>query len=87
VGIVVRSRSKKITRSILRTYFLVGTPLYGGALSKDGEIESVVMRAGIFDDQGLLSRCKPVVEIYTTQRLEWVDAVEGCMQFEGMLSS
>jgi hypothetical protein len=29
---------------------MIGSTLYGGALSKDGELETVVMRAGMFDD-------------------------------------
>ena len=65
----------------------LGTPLYGGALSKDGELETVVMRAGIFDDQDILHQCKPIVEIYTCQRLKWIAPAEGCQQFEGMLPS
>ena len=67
--------------------FALGTPLYGGALSKDGELETIVMRAGMFDDQDMLHQCKPIVEIYTCQRLKWIAPVEGCQQFEGMLPS
>ena len=68
-------------------WFTIGTPLYGGGLSKDEELETVVLRAGIFDDQDLLHQCKPIVEIYTSQRLKWVAPVEICQQFEGMLPS
>jgi hypothetical protein len=64
-----------------------GSPLYGGALSKEGQLETIVMRAGIFDDQDLLHQCAPIVEIYTSQRLKWIAPVEGCQQFEGMLPS
>lgn len=66
---------------------MTGTPLYGGAYSEDGQLDSVVLRAGIFDDQNLLHQCAPIVEIYTLQRLKWVAPVEGCQQFEGMLPS
>ena len=66
---------------------MIGTPLYGGGLSKEEELETVVMRAGIFDDQDLLHQCKPIVEIYTCHRLNWIAPVEGCQQFEGMLPS
>jgi hypothetical protein len=41
----------------------------------------------VFDDQNLLNQCAPIVEIYTSQRLNWVAPVEGCQQFEGMLPS
>ena len=66
---------------------MTGTPLYGGAVGRDGELGSVVLRAGIFDDQDLLHQCVPIVEIYTSQRLEWVTPVQGCRQFDGMLPS
>jgi len=67
--------------------FTTGSPLYGGALSHDGKLDTIVMRAGIFDDQDLLHQCAPIIEIYTSQRLKWIAPVEGCQQFEGMLPS
>jgi hypothetical protein len=45
----------------------------------------LVIRAGIFEDENLLSKCKPIVEIFTSQRLEWIVPVEGCKQIDGML--
>lgn len=56
-------------------------------MSKDGELDAIVIRAGVLDDQDILNQCKPVVEIYTSQRLSWIAPVEGCQQFEGMLPS
>jgi len=67
--------------------YMTGSPLFGGAVGKDGELGTIVMRAGIFDDQNLLHQCKPIVEIYAGQRLKWIVPVEGCQQFEGMLPS
>lgn len=65
--------------------FLTGTPIYGGSVSADGETTSLVVRAGIFDEQELLHRSAPVVEIFTAQRLRWIVPVDGCQQFEGMM--
>jgi len=63
-----------------------GTPLFGGSVGPDGELEgALVIRAGIFEDDNLLSKCKPIVEIFTSQRLEWIVPVEGCKQIDGML--
>jgi hypothetical protein len=68
--------------------YISGTPLYGGSVGPDGELEgALVIRAGIFEDDNLLSKCKPVVEIFTSQRLEWIVPVEGCKQIDGMLPS
>lgn len=64
-----------------------GTPLYGGAVDENGEIDALIIRSGVFEDQTLLSQCAPVVEMFTSQRLKWVAPVEGCLQFEGMLPS
>lgn len=61
--------------------------LYGGSLTADGNLESLVIRAGISDDLGVLSGCKPVVEIYVAQRLDWVVAIDGAQQFEAMIPS
>jgi hypothetical protein len=70
----------------LRNYFLPGTPIFGGSVGPDGELEgALVIRAGIFEDENLLSKCKPIVEIFTSQRLEWIVPVEGCKQIDGML--
>lgn len=78
--------------SVLGTFplltYISGTPLYGGSVGPDGELEgALVIRAGIFEDDNLLSKCKPVVEIFTSQRLEWIVPVEGCKQIDGMLPS
>lgn len=64
----------------------LGTPLYGGSIGPDGEVNgTLVIRAGIFEDDNLLSKCKPIVEIFTSQRLVWIVPVEGCKQIDGML--
>lgn len=67
---------------------LVGTPLFGRKVTEDGEPadEVTIVRAGIFDDQGLLSGRRPEVEIYTERRLDWIAPVEGAAQIEGMYS-
>lgn len=67
-------------------FLFTGTPLYGGSVGPDGELSgTLVIRAGIFEDVNLLSKCKPVVEIFTSQRLDWIVPVEGCKQIDGML--
>lgn len=64
----------------------LGSSLYGGAVAESGQVERVAMRAGVFDDLKDMQDCKPSLEIYTKQRLEWLKPIEGCMQFEGMPS-
>ncbi|KAJ5173304.1 hypothetical protein N7492_005897 [Penicillium capsulatum] len=70
------------------TQFL-GTPLFGRRSKQktggDFDDETIV-RAGIFDDVGLLQARKPDVEIYTDRRLEWITPIEGADQVCGMLS-
>jgi hypothetical protein len=63
----------------------IGSPIYGGGVGEDGKIDSIAIRAGIIDDQELLHRTAPGVEIFTAQRLKWIMPLEGCGQFEGML--
>ena len=53
----------------------------------NGELETLVVRAGIFDDLETLNESKPVVEIYVAQRLKWIVPVHGCEQHNGMLPS
>ncbi|KAK4863197.1 hypothetical protein LT330_001975 [Penicillium expansum] len=49
-----------------------GTPLFGRKIKTNGDPdETTVLRAGIFDDSGILNERTPVVEIYTDQRLKW----------------
>lgn len=63
----------------------VGTPLFGGKVKADGSRdETIVVRAGIFDDVDVLNQQKPQLEIYTDRRLKWICAVEGAKQFSGM---
>jgi hypothetical protein len=65
----------------------IGTPLFGGKVNSDGELDGVaVVRAGIFDDIRILDERKPDVEIYTISRLKWINPVEGAHQFSGMFS-
>ncbi|KAH0378639.1 DUF636 domain protein, partial [Aureobasidium melanogenum] len=63
-----------------------GSSLYGGAVAESGQVERVAMRAGVFDDLKGMQDCKPSLEIYTKQRLEWLKPIDGCMQFDGMPS-
>ena len=55
-------------------------------MAESGQVERVAMRAGVFDDLKGMQDCKPSLEIYTKERLEWLKPIEGCMQFEGMPS-
>lgn len=65
---------------------VLGTPLFGRKIKPNGDSdETTVVRAGIFDDEGILNERTPVVEIYTKQRLKWVSPIEGADQFSGML--
>ena len=64
-----------------------GSQLYGGAVGAEGQLERAAVRAGIFDDLDVLHGSKPVIEIYTAQRLRWIEPVEGCEQYDGMLPS
>lgn len=66
---------------------MTGTPLFGRKMKPDGDPEEItIVRAGIFDDIGILNEQKPQVEIYTERRLEWVAPIEGADQITGMLS-
>ncbi|KAF4760778.1 hypothetical protein HAV15_006922 [Penicillium sp. str.  len=72
----------------IKNYFCpdCGTPLFGRKTNPNGDSEeTTVVRAGIFDDKGILNERTPVVEIYTKQRLNWVSPIEGADQFSGML--
>lgn len=47
--------------------------------------ETVILRAGILDDIGILNEHEPKVEIYTDGRVSWISPAEGANQFTGML--
>ncbi|CAG8267849.1 unnamed protein product [Penicillium nalgiovense] len=65
---------------------VIGTPLFGRKIKPNGDRdETTVVRAGIFDNIGILHERTPVVEIYTEQRLKWLSPIEGADQFTGML--
>lgn len=64
----------------------LGSSLYGGAVAESGQVERIAMRAGVFDGLNDMQDCKPSLEIYTKQRLEWLKPIDGCMQFDGMPS-
>lgn len=67
---------------------LIGTPLFGQTINSSGEPEeTTVVRAGIFDDMGILNERKPEVEIYTDSRLKWICPIEDALQFSGMLAA
>ena len=66
---------------------LIGTPLFGRKANFSEEpAETTVVRAGIFDDRGILNERKPELEIFTDSRLEWVCSIEKASQFSGMLA-
>ncbi|RAL09606.1 GFA family protein [Aspergillus homomorphus CBS 101889] len=73
----------------IRNYFCgeCGTPLYGWRLQEDGTPhETVILRAGILDDEEFLESHKPQAEIYTGSRLGWVAPAEGAVQVQGMVA-
>jgi len=73
----------------IKNYFCAdcGTPLFGWKITSDGERDEVtIVRAGIFDDVGILNGWRPEAEIYTGRRLEWVCPIEGAAQVGGMYS-
>lgn len=64
----------------------LGTPLYGLRMNSDGVLdETTILRAGIFDDIGVLNQRKPEAEIFTCGRVSWLSPVEGTDQFVGMV--
>ncbi|KAJ5234839.1 uncharacterized protein N7469_004007 [Penicillium citrinum] len=74
----------------IKNYFCpdCGTPLFGQTINSSGEPEeTTVVRAGIFDDMGILNERKPEVEIYTDSRLKWICPIEDALQFSGMLAA
>ncbi|KAI5267424.1 hypothetical protein E4T47_08048 [Aureobasidium subglaciale] len=62
-----------------------GTPLYGGSLSPDGKLDAIMLRAGIFEDQEIIHNQLPVIGIYTSRRLRWIEPLPHCQQLEAML--
>ncbi|EDP55662.1 DUF636 domain protein [Aspergillus fumigatus A1163] len=46
---------------------------------------TTILRAGIFDDIGVLNQRKPEAEIFTCGRVSWLSPVEGTDQFVGMV--
>jgi hypothetical protein len=47
--------------------------------------ETTILRAGIFDDIGVLNQRRPEAEIYTSGRVAWMSPMEGTDQFVGMV--
>lgn len=66
---------------------LLGTPLYGMRVDSDGAAvgDITVLRAGIFDDLGVLNKHKPELEIYINGRVNWLTTIGGADEFDGML--
>lgn len=83
---VLHKGLKPVLENVYADNVCIGSSLYGGAVAESGQVERVAMRAGVFDDLKDKQECKPSLEIYTKERLEWLKPVEGCMQFEGMPS-
>ncbi|GFF58662.1 Glutathione-dependent formaldehyde-activating enzyme [Aspergillus udagawae] len=72
----------------IKNYFCAdcGTPLYGLRMNSDGvPSETTVLRAGIFDDIGVLNQRRPEAEIFTSGRVSWMSPIEGTGQFVGMV--
>lgn len=64
---------------------IIGTPLFGYMIKPNGDpTEVTVLRAGVFDDLQILNERKPELEIYTDRRPQWVNAIEGADQVNGM---
>lgn len=65
---------------------VMGTPLFGRKMKSNGVSDEItIIRAGIFDDIGILNERKPEAEIYTNRRVKWMSPVEGADQFGGTL--
>ncbi|CBF70524.1 hypothetical protein AN5940.2 [Aspergillus nidulans FGSC A4] len=63
-----------------------GTPLYGLRVNPDGsQGESMIVRAGIFDNLSLFNQVKPKAELYVDGRVSWLCPIEGAEQFVGMV--
>ncbi|KAI5243123.1 hypothetical protein E4T42_07452 [Aureobasidium subglaciale] len=91
-GIKVTGTPKEITKTAesnntVANYFCpdCGTPLYGGSLSPDEKLDAIVLRAGTFEDQEIMHDQLPIIEIYTSRRLRWIEPLPYCQQFEAML--
>lgn len=91
VQTVVRTK-KTLTREALEKTDIqvltnvIGTPLFGHMVKPNGDPNEVtVIRAGIFDDLQIMEERKPELEIYTDRRPQWLNAIEGAGQVNGML--
>lgn len=55
-------------------------------MNSDGDPEeTTILRAGIFDDIGVLNQRRPEAEIFTSGRVAWMSPIEGADQFVGMV--
>jgi len=43
-----------------------------------------VIKAGILDDVNVINNIKPGAELYVPERIQWVSALEGAGQLDGM---
>lgn len=64
----------------------LGTPIYGQRTEASGELADVtIIRAGVFDDPNIMNQRRPVAELYTKNRVDWISPVEDAEQFHGMM--
>ncbi|KAJ5257179.1 hypothetical protein N7478_013283 [Penicillium angulare] len=72
----------------IKNYFCpdCGTPLFGRRVKGDEpDGDTIILRAGIFDNPELLNTQKPGAELYTENRLDWLAPIEGAAQITGMM--
>lgn len=71
---------------ILNVYglFVSGTPLFGGSETMRIQRGMTAIRAGIFDDVGLVEQYQPTAELYAPRRPKWIGPVENAHQLTDM---
>lgn len=65
----------------------VGTTVYRWGDSFGGEAGMRIIKAGVMDDVDLINNTKPGAELYASERIRWVAAVEGANQMDGVCDS
>lgn len=70
----------------LTLMLISGSPLYGRAdTPTDAVPPTTLVRVGIFDDTSVFMDKAPKAELFVVRRPQWLGAVDGVAQFEGMM--